>query len=222
MENQGYPQNLINAISTITYKPKMITDDIIAGVNYAVSTLSLLEQDFLKLKFQYEKNLDDICNELCLPPDVIVELENRAIKKLRHPWVYKYILYGIVGYTLRKSIREFFNGYRLGYDDAKNDRESAYYSNENTYLSLETPRIETLGLNKGTINCLTRAGIQTIGDCLMLRMEDIREIRGLGPIRADEVARSLVNAHIFSYNWEQFLSEPRLSRDWNEYHTEII
>lgn len=223
MKENHYPQNLLDAIADkYLYRPKIITDDILAGLNYALSTLSLLEQDFIKLRFQHEKNIDDICTELCLPPDVIEELEKRTIKKLRHPWVNKYIIYGIVGYTLHKSIAEFYKGYQHGYDDAKDGKENISYMSKKPGLNLETPSIEVLALSKRTLNCLTKAGITSIGDCLMLRIEDIRAIKGLGAIGADEVARALVNAHIFSYNWEMFLIEPRLTRDLDEYHTEVL
>ncbi len=223
MKHTNYPQNLLDAIEgKYLYRPKIITDDILAGLNYALSTLSILEQDFVKLKFQDEKNTDDICADLCLPPDVIEELEKSLIKKLRHPWVHKYILYGIVGYTLHKSIAEFYKGYQHGYDDAKDGKENISYVSKKPGLNLETPSVEVLALSKRTLNCLTKAGITSIGDCLMLRIEDIRAIKGLGAIGADEVARALVNAHIFSYNWEMFLIEPRLTRDLDEYHTEVL
>lgn len=223
MKQTNYPQNLLDAIAgKYLYRPKIITDDILAGLNYALSTLSLLEQDFIKLRFQHEKSTDDICTELCLHPDVIEELEKRSIKKLRHPWVHKYILYGIVGYTLHKSIAEFYKGYQHGYDDAKDGKENISYMCKKPGLNLETPSVEVLAISRRTLNCLTKAGITTIGDCLMLRIEDIRAIKGLGAIGADEVARALVNAHIFSYNWEMFLIEPRLTRDLDEYHTEVL
>lgn len=223
MKQTNYPQNLLDAIADkYLYRPKIITEDILAGLNYALSTLSLLEQDFIKLRFQLEKSIDDICTELCLPPDVIEELEKRAIKKLRHPWVHKYILYGIVGYTLHKSIAEFYKGYQHGYDDAKAGKENISYMSKKPGLTLDTPSVEVLALSKRTLNCLIKAGITSIGDCLMLRIEDIRAIKGLGTIGADEVARALVNAHIFSYNWEMFLIEPRLTRDLDEYHTEVL
>lgn len=223
MENQGYPQNLIDALAgRYLYKPKLITEDVMAGINYAISTLKPMEQKFIELRFQDEQSLDDICEELRISIDDIESFEDVVIKKLRHPWVYQYITHGIVGYTLYKSIKEFFNGYRNGYDDAKEGKEDLAYHSKKPGFNLETPSIDFLKLSQRTFNCLTKAGIITIGDCLMLREEDIRGIRGLGPIGADEVARALVDAHIFCYNWEQFLVEPRLSRDTDEFRVEVM
>lgn len=223
MNTNDYPKNLIEAIAGLyMYKPKLITDDIIAGINYAIFTLAPIEQEFVSLRFREDMNLDDVSAKLNLPIEDIEDFENKLIKKLRHPWVYRYILHGIVGYTLYKSIAEFFNGYNLGYVDAQDGKESLQYRSKTPTLSLETPSIEILGLSKRVFNCLIKAGIHTIGDCLMLRTDDIHGIRGLGSVGADEVAQSFVKAHIYSYNWEQFLIQPRSSRDWDEYHVEII
>lgn len=223
MENQGYPQNLLDALSgRYLYKPKLLTDDVMAGINYAIFTLKPVEQQFIELRYQNDKSLDDISEELKISIEDIEDFEDAVIKKLRHPWVYKYIVHGIVGYTLYKSINEFYHGYRNGYDDAKDGKTDITYHSKKPGFNPETPAIDFLQLSKRTFNRLAQAGITTIGDCLMLRIEDIRGIRGLGPVGADEVARALVNAHIFCYNWEQFLSESRSSRGVDEFHVEGI
>lgn len=223
MEQSCYPQNLIDALaSKYLYKPKLITDDVMAGINYALFTLKPIEQKFIELRFQSDLSLDDISEELKISVEDIEDFEDAVIKKLRHPWVYHYITHGIVGYTLYKSIKEFFNGYQNGYADAKEGKEDLTYNSRKPGFNLDTPSIEILQLSQRTFNCLTRAGITTIGDCLMLRTEDIRGIRGLGPVGSNEVSQALVDAHIFSYNWEQFLSEPRSSRDMDEFHVEVM
>lgn len=223
MEQSYYPQNLIDALAgRYLYRPKLITDDVMAGINYALSTLKPNEKKYIELRFQNDLSLDDISVELKISVEDIEDFEDTVIKKLRHPWVYHYITHGIVGYTLYKSIKEFFNGYQNGYADAREGKEDLAYHSRKPGFNLETPSIDFLNLSQRTFNCLTKAGITTIGDCLMLREEDIRGIRGLGPIGADEVARALVDAHIFCYNWEQFLSKPRSSRDTDEYHVEVM
>ncbi len=222
MENKEYPQNLIDTLSDNVFnKPKIITDDVMTGVDYAVSTLKPEERNFIRCKFQKHLPMTQICDELRKSPDEIAKLEKTSILKLRHPWVYKYILHGIEGYALHKSITEFFHGYWLGYQDAKKGaRNKALYS-FSPRNSKNCPGIEQLGLNKKTYNCLTRAGIITIGDCLKLREKDIKEIRGLGVKGADEVAKSICAAQIYSYSWEHFLEEPVETRGSNFYHVEI-
>lgn len=221
MEKNDYPRNLIDAIAINRYKPKMITDDIIAGVNYAVSTLPSKEQQFIRMRFQDELSLEKLCAEFGKTDDEILIYENAVLRKLRHPWIYKYILHGIEGYVLHKSISEFFSGYRFGYRDAQDGKRNEAFHSFMPNTINDLPGINQLGLNKRTFTCLTKAGIITIADCLKLRKIDIKNICGLGPVGADEVARALVNAHIFSYNWELFLFEPRVLRDFNEYHVEI-
>ena len=223
MDKKKYPQNLLDAIAELFgYQITFITDDRLAGLNYAISTLDQRQQRIIEMRFKKSLSDDEICVAMQMTQSEVEALCKKAIIMLRHPYVYKYILYGIAGYTLHKSIAEFYNGYQNGYEDAMAGKESIYYKNKKPLLNLETPSIEILKLSKATFNCLTRAGIHTIGDCLMLRVKDICEIKGLGPKRANEVAKSLVDAHIYCYNWEQFLTEPCLRRKWGEYHTEII
>lgn len=223
MKNEHYPQNLINALAgRYFYKPKLITDDILAGVNYAISTLREDEQRFVNLKFREQISLGELSRKFKMTLEATEEFEKSIIIKLRNPWIYRYITYGIVGYTLHKSLTEFFNGYCNGYCDAVKGKENATYHAYRPSKSIDSPTIECLNLSKKTFKCLTQAGINTIGDCLKLREEDIREIRGLGTVRADEVARAICDAHIFSYQWENFLKEPVKVRDSNCYHVEIL
>ena len=221
MENQGYPQNLIDAIAIYSYKPKMITDDIIAGINYAISTLTTKEQRFIRMRFQDELSPQQLCAEFGKTTDELSMYENIVVRKLRHPWIYRYILHGIEGYVLQKSITEFFHGYWLGYQDAHDGKRNEAFHSFMPSRFHSLPSIEQLGLSKRTFNCLTKAGIISIADCLKLRDEDIKSIRGLGPVGADEVARAIVNAHIFSYQWEKYLVEPVKQREDNFYHVEI-
>ena len=110
MDKKKYPQNLLDAIAELYgYQIALITDDRLAGLYYAISTLDQSQQRIVEMRFQKNMSIDEICTAMQLTQSEVEALCKKAIIMLRHPYVNKYILYGIAGYTLHKSINLFLN-----------------------------------------------------------------------------------------------------------------
>lgn len=223
MANPNYPQNLLDAIAGNHHlRPRVITEDICAGFRYAVATLPWKHQELIQLMYVLEVPLDKIREKFEMNSEELEIFRMEAIYKLRDPCVYPFILYGVVGRVLHSSIKEFFNGYRIGYEDAQEGkRNDAMYSHPTFDYTNNSPSIEQLKISKQTKHCLYKAGIITIYDCLMLRETDIRNIHGLGPKRLNEVAQAIVKANVYSYKWEKFLDEPVKDRHWYAYNADL-
>ncbi len=100
-----------------------------------------------------------------------------------------------------KERQAFEDGYRKGYRDGLADGKSG----KKKPLELMQLPVEALGLSSRPLNCLRLCGCKRISDVVVLSEEDIRQIRSLGKIGADEIARSLHEHKIYPTDWDEFL-----------------
>ena len=99
-----YPQNLLTAILQGTDLPVPdITDDIIAGLNYAVSTLSNREQEILRRSYAERQTQKLTAEYFSVSSSRISSLERQTLRKLRSASRVPYILYGEQGLKDRKA-----------------------------------------------------------------------------------------------------------------------
>ena len=205
---QIYPYNLLMAVkgrSRLTL-PGTLTKDVLAGIQYALSTLDETEQMLLHLRYCQWLSPIDASAQLALSAEQADSLEKNALSKLRQPSKWGYILYGVAGYMKKKKRHEYNRGYTLGY---KAGYETGATDTKNGATQcppddiLNRP-IECLNLSSRVLEALHRSYTR-IGELAVLDNYDILKIRGLGKTSANEVARALNANGIRRTQWDAFL-----------------
>lgn len=205
-EEPGYPYNLFMAVKETTklVLPQTLTADVLAGLQYVLSTLPAEDQLLIQLRFVEEKTLLEISACLSRPLEKMKACEEAVLKRLRRPSRWNYIRYGIAGCQKENAIMQYAKGYRAGYAAgfAHGQREIAPSSFEE---DVRNQPIAFLGLPVRILNCLDRAGLHFVYEVADLNCETIDRMRNLGRIGADEIARALQNAGICYSVWNQYL-----------------
>ena len=201
-----YPLNLL--LSIYPEQPDEITSDICAGLQYILTTLSDREQEIIRLRFQERHTRADIGEEFCTTQERVRQIEAKALRKLRNPGRYQFIKLGLMGYFrhMRKESRKagYNEGYEKGYKDGMEDAaKGKKYNGVTTEIS--TLPIEDLDVSIRAHNSLVRLGCRTIGDCMLLKEEQIINVRNLGEKTRDEIARALINYYVTGTAWDGFI-----------------
>ncbi len=96
--------------------------------------------------------------------------------------------------------RGFAEGYRAGLADGLAGKVPGLQA------VLSEP-VACLGISVRARNCLTAKGCVSVGDVAALSEDDIRYMRNLGPVTADEIAHALRRHNICHTNWDVFLRD---------------
>ena len=96
---EAYPMNLLLSLqktsaSEIALTDK-ITDDVLSGVEYALSFLNEREYNVLAQRFRERKTYAEIGKSLGISYGRVRQIEMQSFRKLREPTVYYYILNGL-------------------------------------------------------------------------------------------------------------------------------
>lgn len=188
---EPYPKNLIlsiqvTAVHEIQLPIEDITDDIKAGLDYALSTLSEREQEIVRLRYQERLPLREIGLAIGVTTERIRSLGDRILRKLREPRVLGYIKYGKYGYEALVAQRE-------------EERWKADVSNQ---LQMN---LEELDLTIRSFNCLKKRGCNTVGDIVKLTEEEIIETKNLGRKSMIEIAEKLRSIGVHNTVWDDFI-----------------
>ena len=205
-----YPQNLIFAVvqNSELIPPEKYTEDICAGIRYAISTLGCREQAILRMRYEERKTRTEIGEYFGVGQEYICQIENKILRSLRASARWNYMKLGIDGYMRWAKERARGEGYKIGYDqgykdgytDGKNGTEQPSASEE----LLKHP-IESLGLSARAFNCLYFAQCLRIGDVVRLPAEQIERLRNLGPKSANEIACALRRIGIPNTDWYRYI-----------------
>ena len=205
-----YPKNLILAVvqNSELVPPEKYTDDICAGISYAISTLGYREHDLLRMRYEERKPRTEIGAFFGIDQECVRQIENKTLQSLRTPTRWNYMKFGIDGYMRWAKERARGEGYKTGYDqgykngylDGKNGTEQLSISEE----LLNYP-IESLGISVRAFNCLRRAKCLRVGDVVKLSAVQIERLRNLGPKSANEIACALRNIGIPNTNWCRYI-----------------
>lgn len=188
---EPYPKNLIlsiqvTAVHEIQLPIEDITDDIKAGLDYALSTLSEREQEIVRLRYQERLPLREIGLAIGVTTERIRSLGDRILRKLREPRVLGYIKYGKYGYEALVVQRE-------------EEKRKADVSNQ---LQMN---LEELDLTIRSFNCLKKRGCNTVGDIVKLTEEEIIETKNLGRKSMIEIAEKLRSIGVHNTVWDDFI-----------------
>lgn len=188
---EPYPKNLIlsiqvTAVHEIQLPIEDITDDIKAGLDYTLSTLSEREQEIVRLRYQERLPLREIGLAIGVTAERIRSLGDRILRKLREPRVLGYIKYGKYGYEALVAQRE-------------EEKRKADVSNQ---LQMN---LEELDLTIRSFNCLKKRGCNTVGDIVKLTEEEIIETKNLGRKSMIEIAEKLRSIGVHNTVWDDFI-----------------
>ena len=209
-QQNKYPHNLLVAIRGMADRdiPESLTDDHLAGLEYALSTLEYREKDILMQRYRDGIARKEIAECYGILPERVRQIENKACRKLRPLPKWNYIYYGIAGYVKRIATSEYNRGYsvgyREGYSDGKVDGSAGITKPYASDEILNRP-IESLNLSTRAHSCLQFAQCKRIGDVVRLTDEAISTMRQLGKVSANEIAQAIKALDIQYSAWDKYL-----------------
>ena len=211
---EEYPRNLLLAIrgGWEQEEPTELTSDILAGIEYALSTLNEREQLVLCRRYKEQKTLREIGEEIGVKQERSRQIETAALRKLRYPRNMRFITKGVDGYIKERCKVEYERGYQVGYNAGYQqgvDEASNGVSKAGISVTIVSLPIEALDLSVRSFNALRRAGYVTIGDLLKVNEKEIIPIKNLGTKLRQEVAVSLYRYGISQTAWDIYC--PRMN-----------
>ena len=188
---EPYPRNLFLTLAADKWfnaqiPVENITEDMVAGLEYALSTLPPRDQKVVEMRYAQKMTYTAIAIEFDVTSERIRTLERRSIAKLHHPPLIGYIKYGKQGYVERCKRIEA-------------EKEKRY--DEDKYLR----RISELNISVRPINRLIAKGYETVKDIVELTEDEIVSIKDLGKKSIVEVAVELESLGITNTNWSRFI-----------------
>ncbi len=207
---EPYPLNFLKTIA-INWNfdvPTEITNDIAAGVQYVISTLSDKGQKVIYYRYQERKTYEEIAEIMSLSIERIRQIEYNALHKLQKPYRWNIMQYGVIGYTQKMSDlsyeRGYNEGYTVGYHSGVHNAGDGVEKNLLLLDCLKQP-IEQLNLSVRSFNCLKRSGYNTVGEVSRLDNESIQQIKSLKKNNKNEIANVLENLGINHTAWSIYL-----------------
>jgi len=108
MLKQPYPLNmLLSLLDATTLEVPELTDDVLAGIEYALSRLTDREREVLRQRYEERKTYSAIGVDFNVTASTVQKNEYTAFRKLRHRQVMGYILYGKIGFVKREYTYHF-------------------------------------------------------------------------------------------------------------------
>ena len=187
---EPYPKNLLLVIQvTAVYPTELpadnITDDIIAGLEHALSTLAEREQKIIRMRYQEHLPLREIGVAIGVTTERIRSLDDKILRKLREPQRLGYIKYGKLGYEALISQRE---------EEKRNAVD----------IMQRQMTLEELDLSVRSFNCLKKRGCDTVDDVANLSEEEIIKTKNLGRKSMIEIAQALQAIGVYNTAWDDF------------------
>ena len=193
---EEYPYNLIATIIDESVwelnLPTELTEDHLAGLEYAILQLDEREQTIIRMRFEERQTYAQIGEHLGISLNRVSQVARKALRKLYHPRNLKYYKYGLEGHKVRQA--EF--------EEA--ERKRAY-----TDKVMETT-IYDLDFSVRTFNNLIRAKCEKVSDLIALSEEDILNLKNMGKKQFAEVALKLKALGLLHTVWEKFLPEEKI------------
>ena len=193
---EEYPYNLISTIIDESVwelnLPTEMTEDHLAGLEYAISQLDEREQTIIRMRFEERQTYAQIGEHLGISLNRVSQVARKALRKLYHPKNLKYYKYGLEGHKLRRA------------DFEEAERQRAY-----TEKVMETT-IYDLDFSVRTFNNLIRAKCEKVRDLVALSEEDILNLKNMGKKQLAEVALKLKALGLLHTAWEKFLPEEKI------------
>lgn len=203
--NTSFPENLIHFVIRNHHSREMdnISQDRLAGIQYALSTLPEASRQWIRMRFQEGLSSEETAEALGLCLEEEKQLGGDTLRKLRHTSRRDWILYGIEGNTKRLLEQSRTDSYRQGYREGLEDGLRGKKWDAPASATLALP-IRSLPLSPRILNALERAGFSILEELAALDENKIMAIQGLGARGADRVDRVLTEMGINGTAWDQF------------------
>lgn len=200
MIRQPYPMNMLLSLTEKTIlEPPTLTEDVLAGLEYALSTLKERERAILRQRFEQRKPVAEIAADFGVTKSRIRECECNALRKLRQRTVLGYILYGREGFAARNYAYHFIS----------NDASDAVAASEQDVYAIT---IEELDLTVRASTYLRHAGYAVVGDIAGLSAEQIQAISHLHDRNREEIAMCLHRLGLKNTEWDKYLNRGDLNQ----------
>lgn len=211
---EPYPRNLLLAVrgSWEQDEPTELTPDVLAGIEYALSTLNEREQLALCRRYKEQKTLREIGEEIGVKQERSRQIETAALRKLRSRRNMSFMTKGVDGYIKERCKIEYERGYQVGYSAGYQqgvDEAPQGISKAGMSVTIVSLPIEALDLSVRSYNALRKAGYVTIGDLLKVDEKEIIHIKNLDTKQRQEVAVSLYRYGISQTAWDIYC--PRMN-----------
>lgn len=175
-----YPYNLVEEIFGQETELPM-TDDQIAGLEYALSTLPERDVNMVRLYYEKHMSLREIAEVHGLSRGRVHQIILKILRQMRHPSKKAYILYGFEGCQTR--LRE------------RGEMLKTHLPN-----AVDEFGIDCIPLSTRAYNCLFRARLTTIGQvCEAIETGRIYGLRNLGTKTLEEILNGIETATGKSY-----------------------
>lgn len=188
---EPYPKNLLLVIQVTAVYPTdlptdNITDDIKAGLDYALSTFADREREIIRMRYQERLPLREIGLAIGVTTERIRSLSDKILRKLREPQRLGYIKFGKFGYEALIAKRE----------------EEKRNAKVDSQLQMT---LEELDLTVRSFNCLKVRGCDTVGDIAALTKEEILKTKNLGKKSMIEISEAQKAIGVYNTAWDDFI-----------------
>ena len=101
-----YPRNLLYAVrgGMEDDEPTELTEDIIAGIQYALSTLKERERFVIIERYREKRTHRSIGEDIGVKPERVRQIINKAERNLRHPRNMTFMTKGVIGYIKKVTL----------------------------------------------------------------------------------------------------------------------
>lgn len=200
-----WPRNLVFALNG--YLPEeIITNETLETleprIDYVLRfLLTESEKIVIYKRFKYHESLFTVSEEMNLTRECIRQIEQKALRKLRHPSRKCKIFIG-VNYDdkineLRDKVesKEKELAEKLALLRGKIDKINAVLQEVGFKIKVDSPEdhasVELLDLSKRSYNCLKRHGTNTIKELTLMTKRELSNVRNLGPKGVEEIIEKL-------------------------------
>lgn len=203
---EDYPYNLLRAVAyrTLLEFPNSLNKDVLAGLAYALSTLSENAQKLVQLRFQQSRPPEIAARMMNLPLQQVLELETDTVRKLRIPSRWECIRLGLSRYMKQKADKAYSKGFQAGYRAGIDDATAGLLPQVPSGEILNQP-LACIGLSTRSLNSLASNGLQRLGEITGLEAYQISVLRGVGTKSIREIAQVLRRNGITGTAWDLFL-----------------
>ena len=191
----NYPMNLFSVLFDGEFP--VLPGEAEASLEYILHLMrrqSNRSIDILMYRFRDGKTYEEIAKIYGVTRERIRQVEQNAIRQLKHPARRDWIEYGVSGMIDRKCAEEYERGRKIGVVEGMD------YAVEPDWIDaqkVERPtslRLCDLDLSARSHNCLARAGVQTVEDILKMGFDTLVRVRNLGKKSLDEIIIRLQEA----------------------------
>ena len=166
-----FPQSLLLDLDLLQSADELVSIDIINGVDKAMSFLDERSKEMLFMRYKEHQSFGEIGTAYEISGTRVQQIIIKSLRFLRHPERYKYMKHGLNGLE-------------------EKNREVVSKAIEKVGAQA-TKSIEELNFSVRTYNVLTRAGIETLGELILLSEDDLMKIRNMGRKSFEEIIQKL-------------------------------